>query len=131
MAESLCQFPLPLPLLASVSALSLAQSVPSLSFVCSRSFRVKSGVEISRGRELVLNLYVDITTSPRGTESGQHKDSNRTEITSATCSIVKRQYIMDDSEYESVLFIAREVYVYRIPARVSAEGYKAADWGNM
>ncbi|KAI5481620.1 adaptin ear-binding coat-associated protein 2 [Pseudohyphozyma bogoriensis] len=36
---------------------------------------------------------------------------------------------MDD--YETVLYVAREVYVYRIPARTSTEGYRAANWGDM
>ncbi|CEH16510.1 aaa atpase containing von willebrand factor type a [Ceraceosorus bombacis] len=38
---------------------------------------------------------------------------------------------MDDLEYESVLFVARECYVYRVPPRKSAAGYKAAEWGDM
>ncbi|PWN92020.1 adaptin ear-binding coat-associated protein 1 NECAP-1 [Acaromyces ingoldii] len=37
---------------------------------------------------------------------------------------------MDDA-YESVLYVARECYVYRIPPRKSTAGYKAAEWGDM
>lgn len=33
--------------------------------------------------------------------------------------------------FESVLFVARECFVYRIPARKSTAGYKAAEWGDM
>lgn len=38
--------------------------------------------------------------------------------------------VMDES-YESVLFIARETYLYQIPPRTSAEGYRASAWGDM
>jgi hypothetical protein len=31
-------------------------------------------------------------------------------------------------EIESILFIAREVMVYKVPPRTSTEGYKAASW---
>lgn len=31
-------------------------------------------------------------------------------------------------EYESVLFVARESYVYRLPPRTSTAGYRAGDW---
>ena len=34
----------------------------------------------------------------------------------------------EDEEYDSVLFVARECYVYRLPARTSTAGYKAGDW---
>lgn len=33
--------------------------------------------------------------------------------------------------YESVLFVARECFVYRIPPRKTTAGYKAAEWGDM
>ncbi|KAH9464129.1 hypothetical protein MJO28_002238 [Puccinia striiformis f. sp. tritici] len=36
-----------------------------------------------------------------------------------------------DDEFESVLWIARECYVYRLPPRTSSAGYKAAEWGDM
>ncbi|KAH9816715.1 adaptin ear-binding coat-associated protein 1 NECAP-1 [Melampsora americana] len=34
-------------------------------------------------------------------------------------------------DYESVLWVARECYVYRLPPRTSTAGYKAAEWGDM
>lgn len=34
----------------------------------------------------------------------------------------------EQEEYESVLFVARECYVYRLPPRTSTAGYRAADW---
>ncbi|CAD6568871.1 MAG: hypothetical protein CYPHOPRED_002916 [Cyphobasidiales sp. Tagirdzhanova-0007] len=36
-----------------------------------------------------------------------------------------------DEEYESVLFVARECCVYKVPPRTSTAGYKAAEWGDM
>ncbi|CCF49495.1 hypothetical protein NDA11_002644 [Ustilago hordei] len=35
------------------------------------------------------------------------------------------------SAYETVLFVARESFVYRVPPRSSTAGYKAAEWGDM
>lgn len=34
----------------------------------------------------------------------------------------------EEEEYESVLFVARECYVYKLPARTSTAGYKAGEW---
>ncbi|CAH7685301.1 adaptin ear-binding coat-associated protein 1 NECAP-1 [Phakopsora pachyrhizi] len=34
-------------------------------------------------------------------------------------------------DFESVLWVARECYVYRLPPRTSSAGYKAAEWGDM
>lgn len=36
-----------------------------------------------------------------------------------------------DDEFESVLWVGRECYVYRLPPRTSSAGYKAAEWGDM
>ncbi|KAI7903666.1 uncharacterized protein BX663DRAFT_507256 [Cokeromyces recurvatus] len=36
-----------------------------------------------------------------------------------------------DDEYESVLLIIRECFVYRIPPRTAARGYRAAEWGDL
>ncbi|PWN52614.1 adaptin ear-binding coat-associated protein 1 NECAP-1 [Violaceomyces palustris] len=36
-----------------------------------------------------------------------------------------------DPTYESVLFVARECFVYRVPPRTSTAGYKAGEWGDM
>jgi hypothetical protein len=33
--------------------------------------------------------------------------------------------------FESVLFVVRECFVYRIPPRKATAGYKAAEWGDM
>ncbi|XP_031549380.1 NECAP-like protein CG9132 [Actinia tenebrosa] len=35
---------------------------------------------------------------------------------------------MADAEYESVLCVKNEVFIYRIPPRTSSRGYRAADW---
>ncbi|KAI7854720.1 hypothetical protein BDC45DRAFT_507952 [Circinella umbellata] len=36
-----------------------------------------------------------------------------------------------DTEYESVLLIIRECFVYKIPPRSAAKGYRAAEWGDL
>ncbi|KAI8351219.1 adaptin ear-binding coat-associated protein 1 [Choanephora cucurbitarum] len=36
-----------------------------------------------------------------------------------------------DEDYESVLLIIRECYVYKIPPRTAARGYRAAEWGDL
>ncbi|CAO3622265.1 unnamed protein product [Cunninghamella blakesleeana] len=36
-----------------------------------------------------------------------------------------------NSEFESVLLIIRECFVYKIPARTVAKGYRAAEWGDL
>lgn len=36
-----------------------------------------------------------------------------------------------DEGYETVLFVARECFVYRVPPRTSTAGYKAMEWGDM
>ena len=36
-----------------------------------------------------------------------------------------------EDEYETVLFVARECFVYKVPPRSSAAGYRAAEWGDM
>ena len=36
-----------------------------------------------------------------------------------------------NNEYSSVIFVTRECYVYRIPPRTTAGGYRAAEWGDM
>ena len=35
------------------------------------------------------------------------------------------------ADYEKVLFVARECFVYKVPPRTSAAGYKAGEWGDM
>jgi hypothetical protein len=35
------------------------------------------------------------------------------------------------SDYDTVLFVARECFVYRVPPRASTAGYKAGEWGDM
>ncbi|PWN37584.1 adaptin ear-binding coat-associated protein 1 NECAP-1 [Meira miltonrushii] len=37
----------------------------------------------------------------------------------------------ESEEYETVLYVARECYVYKIPPRSSTAGYRAAEWGDM
>ncbi|KAL1930962.1 hypothetical protein VTP01DRAFT_10099 [Rhizomucor pusillus] len=36
-----------------------------------------------------------------------------------------------DAEYESVLLVIRECFVYKIPPRTAARGYRAAEWGDL
>ncbi|KAI9480829.1 MAG: adaptin ear-binding coat-associated protein 1 [Benjaminiella poitrasii] len=36
-----------------------------------------------------------------------------------------------NEEYESVLLIIRECFVYKIPPRTAARGYRAAEWGDL
>ncbi|KAI9276417.1 hypothetical protein BY458DRAFT_120518 [Sporodiniella umbellata] len=36
-----------------------------------------------------------------------------------------------EEEYESVLLIIRECFVYKIPPRTAARGYRAAEWGDL
>ncbi|PPQ66449.1 hypothetical protein CVT26_011207 [Gymnopilus dilepis] len=36
-----------------------------------------------------------------------------------------------EDDIESILYIAREISVYRIPPRVANEGYRANDWGDL
>lgn len=38
---------------------------------------------------------------------------------------------MAEEIYDTVLFVARECFVYRLPKRTTAAGYKAAEWGDM
>lgn len=38
---------------------------------------------------------------------------------------------MSGGGYETVLFVARECFVYRVPPRSSTAGYKAGEWGDM
>lgn len=38
---------------------------------------------------------------------------------------------MADEVYDTVLFVAREAFIYRLPHRQTAAGYKAAEWGDM
>ncbi len=38
---------------------------------------------------------------------------------------------MNHVGYETVLFVARECFVYRVPPRSSTAGYKAGEWGDM
>ncbi|EIM89777.1 adaptin ear-binding coat-associated protein 1 NECAP-1 [Stereum hirsutum FP-91666 SS1] len=38
---------------------------------------------------------------------------------------------MDNEEIESILYIAREISVYRIPPLSKNEGHRANDWGNL
>lgn len=41
--------------------------------------------------------------------------------------------VMDDEEgqYEQTLLVLNECFVYKIPPRVSAQGYKAGEWGDL
>ncbi|KAI8990173.1 adaptin ear-binding coat-associated protein 1 [Pilobolus umbonatus] len=36
-----------------------------------------------------------------------------------------------NEEYESILLIIRECFVYKIPPRTAARGYRAAEWGDL
>ncbi|KAI9491603.1 adaptin ear-binding coat-associated protein 1 [Zychaea mexicana] len=36
-----------------------------------------------------------------------------------------------DNDYESVLLIIRECFVYKIPPRTAARGYRASEWGDL
>jgi len=36
-----------------------------------------------------------------------------------------------DEDFESVLFVCREVNVYKVPPRASLAGYKAQEWGDL
>ncbi|KAI8882830.1 adaptin ear-binding coat-associated protein 1 NECAP-1 [Backusella circina FSU 941] len=36
-----------------------------------------------------------------------------------------------DNDYESVILIIRECFVYKIPPRTAARGYRAAEWGDL
>ncbi|KAI9365857.1 hypothetical protein BD770DRAFT_377393 [Pilaira anomala] len=36
-----------------------------------------------------------------------------------------------EEEYESVLLIIRECFVYKIPPRTAARGYRASEWGDL
>ncbi|KAF9437657.1 Adaptin ear-binding coat-associated protein 2 [Entomortierella beljakovae] len=38
---------------------------------------------------------------------------------------------IDDQDYESVLLVIRECYVYKIPPLSSSRGHRATDWGNV
>ncbi|KAF8935188.1 Adaptin ear-binding coat-associated protein 2 [Dissophora ornata] len=38
---------------------------------------------------------------------------------------------IDDQDYESVLLVVRECYVYKVPPLSSSRGHKAADWGDV
>jgi len=38
---------------------------------------------------------------------------------------------MDDELIESILYICREVMVYRVPPRTSNQGYRAEGWGDL
>ncbi|GJJ77890.1 adaptin ear-binding coat-associated protein 1/2 [Entomortierella parvispora] len=38
---------------------------------------------------------------------------------------------IEDDDYESVLLVIRECYVYKVPPLTSSRGHKAADWGNV
>ncbi|KAF9174943.1 Adaptin ear-binding coat-associated protein 2 [Mortierella sp. AD011] len=38
---------------------------------------------------------------------------------------------LDDQDYESVLLVVRECYVYKVPPLASSRGHRAQDWGNV
>ncbi|KAF9958965.1 Adaptin ear-binding coat-associated protein 2 [Mortierella alpina] len=39
--------------------------------------------------------------------------------------------VSDDQDYESVLLVIRECYVYKVPPLASSRGHRAQDWGDV
>lgn len=58
---------------------------------------------------------------------GDMKSAASSSSSTASKSTTAQQ---EEEEYESVLFVARECYVYKLPARTSTAGYKAGEWVN-
>lgn len=50
------------------------------------------------------------------------------DVTPASSSSKAGTGSVEEEEYESVLFVARECYVYRLPPRTSTAGYRAGEW---